>query len=40
MKCLYKYQQQAYPYEQIVISNRQRSRHDAEFELIDTRHLQ
>jgi hypothetical protein len=36
MKCLYKYPQQAYPYEQIVISNRQRSRHDAEFELIDT----
>jgi len=36
MKYLYKYPQQAYPYEQIVISNRQRSRHDAEFELIDT----
>src|SRR5499427_9403298 len=36
MKYLYKYPQQAYPYEQIVITNRQRSRHDPEFELIDT----
>ena len=36
MKYLYKYPQQAYPYEQLVVTNRQRSRQDAEFELIDT----
>src|SRR5215469_14196546 len=36
MKYLYKYPQRAYPYEQILTTNRQRSRHDPEYELIDT----
>ena len=36
MKYLYKYPHQAYPYDQIVTTNRQRSRQDPEFELIDT----
>src|ERR1700751_381021 len=35
MKYLYKYPQRAYPYHQIVVTNRQRSRHDQEYELID-----
>src|SRR5262245_20235774 len=36
MKYLYKYPQQEYPYDRIVTTNRQRSRHDPEYELIDT----
>jgi hypothetical protein len=36
MKFLYKYPHQAYPYRQIVTTNRQRSRTEAEYELIDT----
>jgi hypothetical protein len=36
MKFLYKYPHQAYPYEQIVTTNRKRSRTEAEYELIDT----
>src|SRR5215469_9472006 len=36
MKYLYKYPQQAYPYHEIVTTNRRRSRHDPEYELIDT----
>ncbi len=36
MKYLYKYPQAAYPYERIVSTNRQRSRMEPEFELIDT----
>ncbi len=34
-KMLYKYPQVAYPYAQLVNQNRQRGRHDPEFELID-----
>jgi len=36
MKYLYKYPQQAYPYDRIVTTNRQRNRHDPEYELLDT----
>jgi hypothetical protein len=36
MKYLYKYPHEAYPYEQLVTTNRQRGRHDPEYELIDT----
>ena len=36
MKYLYKYPQRAYPYGQLVATNRQRTRHDPEYELIDT----
>jgi hypothetical protein len=36
MKYLYKYPQEAYPYDHIVSSNRRLSRHDLEYELIDT----
>ena len=36
MKCLYKYPQAAFPYGQLLDVNRQRSRNDPEFELIDT----
>lgn len=36
MKYLYKYPQQAYPYSELVEENMRRSRHDTEFELIDT----
>ena len=36
MKFLYKYPQQAYPYDDIVRTNRQRSREELEYELIDT----
>ncbi len=35
MKFLYKYPQAAFPYEQLVIENRRRTRDDPEFELID-----
>jgi hypothetical protein len=36
MKWLYKYPQRAYPYDDIVRTNRQRSRHEPEYELLDT----
>ena len=36
MKCLYKYPQAAFPYEQLVDENRRRGRGAPEFELIDT----
>jgi hypothetical protein len=36
MKYLYKYPQAAYPYENIVATNRQRTRGEFEYELIDT----
>ncbi len=36
MKWLYKYPQSAYPYNQIVETNRHRSKQQAEYELIDT----
>ncbi|HVZ18249.1 MAG TPA: hypothetical protein VG897_14095, partial [Terriglobales bacterium] len=36
MKYLYKYPQQAYPYADLVQTNRERSRHEPEYELIDT----
>jgi hypothetical protein len=36
MKCLYKYPQQSFPYEDLVSTNRERSRDEFEYELIDT----
>ena len=36
MKYLYKYPQRAYPYDRIIVTNRERSRHEPEFELLDT----
>jgi hypothetical protein len=36
MKCLYKYPQGAYPYADIIETNRRRTRHEFEYELIDT----
>jgi hypothetical protein len=36
MKCLYKYPQAAFPYDELVETNRQRSRKDYEYELVDT----
>ena len=36
MKCLYKYPQAAFPYQQLLDVNRSRGRQDPEFELIDT----
>ncbi|HEY5748003.1 MAG TPA: glucosidase [Chryseolinea sp.] len=36
MKCLYKYPQAAYPYEDLVEKNNQRSREEMEYELLDT----
>jgi hypothetical protein len=36
MKCLYKYPQQAFPYQQLVEENQRRSRQDLEYELLDT----
>ena len=36
MKYLYKYPQEAYPYSDLVEVNRRRSRHEMEYELIDT----
>ena len=36
MKYLYKYPQSAFPYEQLIVVNRQRNRNDLEYELIDT----
>jgi hypothetical protein len=35
-KCLYKYPQAAYPYNDLVRTNRQRSRYELEYELLDT----
>ncbi len=36
MKFLYKYPQAPYPYDDLVRTNRQRSRHEFEYELLDT----
>lgn len=36
MKYLYKYPQAAYPYEQLIVSNRNRSRNQPEYELLET----
>jgi hypothetical protein len=36
MKYLYKYPQQAYPYEELIKTNRKRTRKENEYELIDT----
>jgi hypothetical protein len=36
MKCLYKYPQTAFPYDELLTVNRGRSRQEQEFELIDT----
>jgi hypothetical protein len=36
MRFLYKYPQKAYPYDDIVRTNRERNRHDPEYELLDT----
>ena len=36
MKYLYKYPQAAFPYEDLVATNRRRTRHDMEYELLDT----
>src|SRR5687768_15634532 len=36
MRYLYKYPQRAYPYDQLVATNRSRSRTEPEYELIDT----
>jgi hypothetical protein len=36
MKYLYKYPQNAYPYEDLIIKNRQRSRQEPEYEILDT----
>jgi len=36
MKYLYKYPQAAYPYSQLVTTNRDRNRHQQEYELLDT----
>jgi hypothetical protein len=36
MKYLYKYPQQAYPYDNLVSTNRNRTRNDFEYELLDT----
>ena len=36
MKWLYKYPQDAYPYDELLRTNRQRTRHELEYELLDT----
>ncbi len=36
MKYLYKYSQSAYPYDELVATNRQRSKNELEYELLDT----
>jgi len=36
MKYLYKYPQAAYPYDDIVLTNSSRGKHEAEYELLDT----
>ncbi|MGB7726836.1 MAG: hypothetical protein WBL50_02305 [Candidatus Acidiferrum sp.] len=37
MKYLYKYPQRAFPYDELVATNQKRTRHDFEYELLDTR---
>ena len=37
MKYLYKYPQRAYPYEDLVSTNRRRGKHELEYELLDTK---
>jgi hypothetical protein len=36
MKCLYKYAQAEFPYDALIEENRRRTRHDPEYELLDT----
>jgi hypothetical protein len=36
MRCLYKYPQRAYPYQQLIDENRERGRQGLEYELLDT----
>ena len=36
MKALYKYPQRAFPYADLVATNRNRGRHEFEYELMDT----
>ena len=36
MKMLYKYPQAAFPYEQLIEENKRRTRHEPEYELLDT----
>ena len=36
LKMLYKYPEAAYPYDDLVATNRQRTKHEAEYELLDT----
>src|SRR5205807_4767779 len=36
MRVLYKYPQEAFPYDQLIAENRRRTRLDPEFELLDT----
>jgi hypothetical protein len=36
LKCLYKYPQRAFPYEDLIATNRRRGKHDMEYELLDT----
>ena len=36
LKCLYKYPQRAFPYEDLVATNRSRGKQDYEYELLDT----
>ena len=36
LKCLYKYPQSAFPYQQLIEENGRRTREDSEFELVDT----
>src|SRR6201986_3092692 len=36
MKCLYKYPQRAYPYEDLIQTNRKRTKTEMEYELLDT----
>src|SRR5947208_479424 len=39
MRYLYKYPQAAFPYEQLIAGNRDRSKNEGEFELMDTGHF-
>jgi hypothetical protein len=36
MKAVYKYPQRAFPYQQLIDENRRRTKHDPEFEILDT----
>ncbi|MGB9433607.1 MAG: hypothetical protein WBQ89_15305, partial [Candidatus Acidiferrum sp.] len=36
MKYLYKYPQEGFPYDELVTTNKKRTRHDFEYELLDT----